>query len=112
MDNEPIEGEVVRKPDSFDVGQHYVDQGQIQGVPAGGAVSGKNAALAALLANPGFINQLGLTPKQKKHVRSMIGAAGAGLSMELLASTFGPIIAGAIGGALGGYVSTKVIKDQ
>jgi len=87
--------EVVKRGDSFDIGE--VGQGQQE-------------IISAVIQNPEKLAELlNLTEEQANNIRSLITGAGAGLSSKFLATALGEEIAGALGGFIGGFVAKRVI---
>ena len=72
-----------------------------------------SAALAKLISNPGALRGMfSLTEVQALNVASLLTGAGAGLGRKYLTSTLGPVLSGAIGGALAGWLSGQILDKK
>ena len=97
MSNEEIRKAVIRRGDSFDIGEQVAEPEKFM----------------EIMQNPGQLaNMLNLTDKQASNLRSLIVGAGAGGIHRLLSQQLGDEVAGAIGGFLSGYISRKIFGGK
>jgi hypothetical protein len=103
--------QIIRRGDSFDSAISPSQGQQVQNVPVNPA--GGEDILVQIMSNPeGFVNALGMTEEQAKNLRALLAGGATALSVKYLGDALSEPIAGAIGGLLGGYLSSKVVKKK
>ena len=100
MTDEPKIGEVIRRRDSFDIGQNEGEFREIKEEPQ----------LLYLLSNPDqIIKSLNLTSAQAANIRSLIVGSGTGFIHRWLSSQLGDEISGAVGGFISAYIAKRIV---
>jgi len=99
-DNEIIEGEIVQRGDSFDVG-HEIEQYQ-QPQPT---------SISSLMSNPkALMGMLNLDDSQAENVSAILAGAGGAAGYKWLRKYIGDELAAAAGAGLAAYITKKLLK--
>lgn len=112
-----METSITRRGDSFDIAPSN-QQGQQQGQQdnSGQQVqrqqSGEDILIKAISNPKDLVDSFGLSDEQVTNVRALVTGGGAALLTKYLGSALSEPVAGALGGLLGGWVSTKLVKRR
>ena len=101
MDNhEVVEGEIIQRGDSFDVG-HEIEQYR------------QKPEISSLMSNPkALMSMLNLDDKQAENVAAIFAGAGGAAGYKWLRKYVGDELAAAAGAGLAAYIAKKFIGSR
>ena len=94
---EKVGHELVRRGDSFDIGE-LAKSSQEQDI------------IVKIMQNPSQLQELlNIDEAQAENIKAVLTGAGAGLASKYLAKHFGDAVAGGFGGFVGGIIAQKLL---